>query len=52
MNRNNEKEEVIIDGIEAFKEYIEANPDMLITLEIEGKPDRERQVIDGRKETI
>ena len=40
--------EVVIDGFEAFKEFIKENPDALITLEIENSPSEEKEANSGR----
>ncbi len=40
--------EVVIDGFEAFKEFIKENPDALITLEIENSPSEEKEAHSGR----
>lgn len=49
MNRKGENGEVVINGLEAFKEFIKQNPDTLISLEIEDLVDVERTVLNGRK---
>ena len=40
--------EVVIDGFEAFKEFIKENPDALITLEIENSSSEEKEAHSGR----
>jgi len=40
--------EVVIDGFEAFKEFIKENPDALITLEIENSPSEEKEAHSGK----
>ena len=49
MNRNVEEREIVIDGLEAFKEFIKENPDKLIALEVENRTDGEREAVDGRR---
>lgn len=48
MNQKNEEKEVIIEGMDAFREFIKENPDALITLEIENSPSEEKEDHSGR----
>jgi len=48
MNQKNEDREVIIESMDAFREFIKENPDALITLEIENSPSEEKEAHSGR----
>ena len=48
MNQKNEEKEVIIEGMDAFREFIKENPGVLITLEIENSPKAEKEAYGGR----
>ena len=48
MNQSDDRE-VVINGLEAFREFIKQNPDILIFLEIEDLADVERTALNGRK---
>ena len=49
MNQKNEEKEVIIEGMDAFREFIKENPGVLITLEIENSPRADKEVHRGRR---